>query len=221
MVNLRETDLYPPLKLFLEGQGYEVKSEVCGADIVACRAQEEPVIVEMKTGFSLTLIHQAIARLSLSDTVYIAVPRGQGRRFQKALAENKTLCRRLGLGLLTVRLKDGLVEPHLDPGPYAPRQSKPRKARLLREFARREGDPNTGGTSKTKLMTAYRQDAIRIAQYLELHGATKGAVVAKACDVPVATRMMADDHYGWFERVETGIYQLTPKGVEALGNSSS
>lgn len=216
MANLRETDLYPPLKSFLEGQGYEVKSEVCGADIVACRGAEDPLIVEMKTGFSLTLIHQAVARLSVSDTVYIAVPRGQGRRFQKSLAENKTLCRRLGVGLLTVRLADGFVEPHLDPGPYAPRQSKPRKTRLLREFARRSGDPNVGGSTKTQVMTAYRQDAIRIAQYLEQHGASKGAVVAKACAVPTATRMMAADHYGWFERVATGVYQLTERGVQAL-----
>jgi hypothetical protein len=27
---------------------------------------------------------------------------------------------------------------------------------------------------------------------------------------------MAADHYGWFERVRTGIYALTPKGEEAL-----
>jgi hypothetical protein len=29
--------------------------------------------------------------------------------------------------------------------------------------------------------------------------------------------MMADDHYGWFERVERGIYALTPKGLASLG----
>jgi hypothetical protein len=28
--------------------------------------------------------------------------------------------------------------------------------------------------------------------------------------------MMADDHYGWFVRLETGIYALTPKGRAAL-----
>jgi hypothetical protein len=26
---------------------------------------------------------------------------------------------------------------------------------------------------------------------------------------------MADNHYGWFERVGTGIYALSPKGVKA------
>ena len=28
---------------------------------------------------------------------------------------------------------------------------------------------------------------------------------------------MRDDHYGWFERVERGVYALTPAGQEGLG----
>ena len=27
---------------------------------------------------------------------------------------------------------------------------------------------------------------------------------------------MRDDHYGWFEKIEKGVYMLTPKGVEGL-----
>ena len=38
----KETDLYPPVKALLEGQGYEVKGEVGAADIVACRGDEDP-----------------------------------------------------------------------------------------------------------------------------------------------------------------------------------
>ena len=107
--------------------------------------EDEPVIVELKTGFSLALFHQGVARLSVSDTVYVAVPRGTGRRFLKALKENTVLARRLGLGLMTVRVETGLVEVHCDPGPYAPRKSVPRRRALLSEFARRRGDPNLGG----------------------------------------------------------------------------
>ncbi|WP_212524168.1 DUF2161 family putative PD-(D/E)XK-type phosphodiesterase [Actibacterium sp. MT2.3-13A] len=217
MATLKETDLYPPIKTFLEGQGYEVKAEIGAADLVACRDGEEPVIVELKTAFSLALVHQGVERQALSDCVYLAVPRGAGRRFDKALAANLALCRRLGLGLLTVRLRDGFVEPHLDPGPYRPRISTPKRARLLREFARRAGDPNTGGASRARLVTAYRQDALRCAAHLGQAGPTKGAAVAAAAGVPRATRIMADDHYGWFARVATGIYDLTPAGRAALG----
>lgn len=216
MAAIRETELYPPIKAFLEAQGYEVKGEIGAADVVACRDGEEPVIVELKTAFGLTLYHQAVARQAVTDLVYIAVPRGTGRRFAKALADNRALCRRLGLGLLTVRLADGLVEPHLDPGPYAPRKSKSRRQRLLREFARRVGDPNDGGATRVGLVTAYRQDALRCAAHLAGQGPCKGAEVAGATGVARATTLMRDDHYGWFERVETGIYALTPKGHEAL-----
>lgn len=216
MGRILETELYPPVKAFLIGQGYDVKAEVGAADLVACRGDADPVIVELKTGFSLSLFHQAIARQSMTDAVYVAVARGTGRRFQQALKNNLMLARRLGLGVITVRLSDGFVEVHLDPAPYAPRKSKLRKDRLLREFSRRVGDPNVGGSTRVSLMTAYRQDAIRCAEHLEANGPSRGADVAKATGVGRATRMMTDDHYGWFERVARGVYALSPKGRESL-----
>ncbi|MBS8228554.1 DUF2161 domain-containing phosphodiesterase [Vannielia litorea] len=212
----KEQDLYAPIKSLLEAQGYEVKGEVGAADVVACRAGDEPVVVELKLAFSLALIHQGIARQALTDAVYLAVPRGSGRRWMAAMKQHRTLCRRLGLGLIYVRLADGHSQIVLDPAPYQPRKSAPRKSRLLREFARREGDPNMGGAARTgTLVTAYRQDCLRLAAHLAAHGPSKGAQVARATGVEKATRMMADDHYGWFERVETGIYALTPNGRKA------
>ena len=212
---LRETDLYEPVKRLLEGQGYEVKAEVGAADVVACRGDEPPVIVELKAGFSLTLFHQAIERLKLCDTVYVAVPRGSGRLFQKSLKNNVSLCRRLGLGLITVRLGDGLTEVHADPGPYAPRKQASKQARLLKEFARRDGDPNTGGQTRATVMTAYRQDAIRCAHVLKA-GPLKASEVARLSQVERARTIMADNHYGWFERVTRGVYVLTPAGLAAV-----
>jgi hypothetical protein len=216
MARILETELYPPVKAFLEGQGYEVKAEVGSADIVACRGEDDPVIVELKTGFTLSLFHQAVDRQAITDAVYVAVARGTGRRFQTSLKSNLKLARRLGLGVIVVRLADGLVEIALDPAPFSPRKLKPRRDRLLREFSRRVGDPNTGGSTRVTLVTAYRQDAIRCAGHLLEHGPSRGAEVAKATGVTRATRMMADDHYGWFERLERGVYALTPKGRGAL-----
>ena len=213
----QETELYAPIKALLESQGYEVKGEVGPADIMAVRGDEEPVIVEMKRGFALSLFHQGVERQRLSDAVYIAVPRGTGRMFRGSLKKNMQLCRRLGLGLMTVRLRDGIVEVHLDPAPYRPRKIKARKARLLREFARLAGDPNPGGSTRRRLMTAYRQDALRCLSCLEASGPLKAALVAEHTGVSKARRLMADNHYGWFERVETGIYALSPNGERALG----
>ncbi|GAB4363511.1 MAG: DUF2161 family putative PD-(D/E)XK-type phosphodiesterase [Oricola sp.] len=221
MTKIRETDLYQPVKKLLEDQGYEVKSEVGAADVMAVRAGEPPVIVELKTGFTLSLFHQAIDRLALTDAVYVAVPRGKGRRFLAALRGNARLCRRLGLGLITLRTEDGFCEIHLDPGPYAPRKNKTKSTRLLREFARRVGDPNEGGSTRTTIVTAYRQDAMRIAAFLGGAGASKASAVAKATGVSRARAIMADDHYGWFERVERGIYRLSPRGERAAAELPS
>lgn len=40
--------------------------------------------------------------------------------------------------------------------------------------------------------------------------------MAKATGVATATRLMASNHYGWFERVSVGIYGLTGQGSDGL-----
>lgn len=214
----REQDLYAPVKALLERQGYEVKGEVGAADVVARRAEEAPVIVELKLRFSLALFHQAIARQAVTDLVYVAVPRPAGRQARRMLRENLAMCRRLGLGLITIRArKAGLeAEVHCDPGAYAPRKSKVKAAKLLREFDRISGDPNTGGAAKGLHMTGYRQDALRCASYLAAHGTSRGVEVARGADVAEATRIMRENHYGWFLKEAKGIYALAPDGAEAL-----
>jgi hypothetical protein len=210
----READLYPHVKAFLEAMGYVVKGEVGAADMVALRGEEPPLIVELKLRLNLTLYHQAVTRLRMTDLVYIAVPKPKGR---KALRENTILCRRLGLGFLTVRA-DGSVEAQCDPGPYAPRKTKAKTEALLRQFHRLEGDPNAGGATRHGIVTAYRQDAVRCARYLAEAGAEKGAIIAKAVGVPNATTLMRDNHYGWFRKVEKGVYALTPEGRQGLAD---
>lgn len=218
MTRIAETDLYPPIKAHLVALGYEVKGEVGAADVVAVRGNEAPLIVELKTGFSLTLLQQAVARQTISDTVYVAVPRWAGKTGWRAFKGNVGLCKRLGVGVLSVRLKDGHVQVHCDPVPYTPRKSKTRRAALLKEFGARRGDPNAGGMTRKIIMTAYRQGAMRCAQYLAHHGPTKGAIVAAGADVETATRMMADNHYGWFFRVSNGVYDLTDLGRKEAQN---
>jgi hypothetical protein len=215
MASALESDLYAPVKALLERQGYTVKGEVGAADVVARRGDEPPVIVELKLRFALGLFHQAVARLAITDLVYIAVPRPTGKTARRALRDNQALCRRLGLGLILV-LPDGRTEVRCDPGPHAPRKSKRRSDRLLREFDRLQGDPNDGGATRHGIVTAYRQDALRCAAHLAGEGPSKGAQVARAAGVPTATRIMRENHYGWFERVSTGVYALTPDGADGL-----
>ena len=205
---MSETELYEPIKQLLESQGYEVKAEVGPADVVAVRGNEAPVIVELKTAFSLSLLQQATERQALTDSVYVAVPAKQAKNARRSLKRNLKLCRRLGLGLITVRIRDSHVEIHADPVPYRPRQSKRKREAMLREFAKRTGDPNTGGSTRQGIVTAYRQDAIKCVEFLTEHGATKAAKVAAGTGVENARRIMADNHYGWFYRVSNGIYDV-------------
>lgn len=210
----READLYPPIKAHLQRQGYEVKGEVGAADVVGRRG-DDVVVVELKLGFSLTLFHQGVDRLAMTENVYLAVPSG-GKA--KALKANVKLARRAGLGVLTVRLRDGYVEVLADPGPYAARQSKKKKTRLLRAFDRLEGDPNAGGATRHGIVTGYRQDALKCARFLAVHGPSKGAQVKAWAEVPQATQIMAADHYGWFNRVSRGVYELTDVGRKGLAD---
>lgn len=211
----REQELYGPVKALLERQGYTVRGEVGAADVMAMRGDEPPVIVELKLRFSLSLYHQAVARLKVTDLVYLAVPKPTGRSARRALKDNVALCRRLGLGLITVRA-DETVEVQCDPGPYAPRKSKKAQARLLREFDRLEGDPNAGGATRHGIVTGYRQDALRCAAHLAEAGTCRGADVARATGVAGATRLMRDNHYGWFDKVSKGVYALNDEGRAGL-----
>ena len=132
---LKETNLYPPVKRYLEGQGYEVKGEIDDCDVVAVRRGQEPVVVELKLTLNLNVVLQAVARQRVSPAVYVGVP----RRCPILRAQRRhvvRLFRMLGLGLLTVEVRrtGARVEAVLDPGEYRPRVSKRRTGHLLREF---------------------------------------------------------------------------------------
>lgn len=211
---MTEVELYGPIKQFLEKQGYTVKGEIGACDIVAVRNDETPVVVELKERLSLALVLQAVDRLSISDAVYVAFRVGKGRSasWHSRTKQVKSLLRRLGLGLLTVS-NAGAVLPVLDPAPYRPRSNGPRRQRLLKEFAERVGDPETGGSASRKRLTAYRQDALRCAQELaKTDPVLKVSVLRERAGVSRAGSILCDNHYGWFDRVKVGYYTLSEKG---------
>jgi hypothetical protein len=211
---MAETELYAPVKRHLEAQGYTVKAEVKGCDVLAVRANEAPVIVELKQAMSLALLYQAADRLTMTDHVYIAVRKPK----RGVMGDALKLCRRIGIGLIIVT-SSGSVEVLADPVPYAPRQNTRKRGLLLKEFNARSGDPNIGGTTRKPLMTAYRQDALKCAAHLKAHGATKIKDVKTATSVDRAANILRDNVYGWFNKVERGIYSLSAEGVTAATTS--
>jgi hypothetical protein len=216
MTRILETDLYAPVKAHFEALGYEVKGEVKDADVMAIRPdapEEPPVIIELKTVFSLKLLHQAIARQSITDQVYVAVPRWKGRAAWKTFKGNISICKRLELGMISVNLNgnvaESTVQVHNEPKPFKPRRNLKRKDATLKEFNGRTGDRNIGGTPGGAKNTAYRQDAETCRRFIFEHGASKASDVAKATGVSRARTIMASNFHGWFERVSTGIYGIT------------
>ena len=211
---MKESDLYPPLKRFLESQNYEVKGEVGDCDVMAVRGTEAPVVVELKSTLNLDVVLQAVDRQSLTSNVYVGVPEKCAvlKRRRKRIVK---LLKMLGLGLLAIspEREIGNVDVLADPGDYRPRLSKHRRERLLGEFMKRVGDPNLGGTEKRKgIMTAYRQRALSIAQFLNEKGPTKASDIARALREPKARDILYRDVYGWFDRVSRGVYDLSPRG---------
>jgi hypothetical protein len=208
-----ETTLYLPVKRFLENLGFTVKGEVGGCDLVALSGDDPPIVVigELKLAFNLELILQAVDRAGACDEVWVAArfsERGKGRESD---ARYRNLCRRLGFGMLAVT-KSGQVEVIVSPT-ATPRRDPKRRSRLVTEHKKRQGDPALGGSTRSPIMTAYRQQALACASALS-EGPRKVRELKPA--IPDAPKILLHNVYGWFDRVERGIYGLTDAGRAAL-----
>ena len=146
------------------------------------------------------------------DEICLAVAaskRGRGRENDTRV---KKLCRFLGFGLLTVTA-EGRVDVVAAPAPWTPRRDAKRRSRIVEEHRRRKGDPVVGGSTRTPQMTAYRQQALAVANAV-------AGMPSRPRDLrilaPDAAKILQGNVYGWFARIERGLYGLTPSGRGAL-----
>jgi hypothetical protein len=209
-----ETDLYRPVKVHLEALGLEVKGEVCGCDLVALSegSPELVVIGEMKQSFTLELVLQAVDRTCACDEIWLAVAASKRGRGRENDARVKKLCRFLGFGLLAVTT-EGRVDVLAAPAPWKPRHDVKRRSRIVEEHRRRKGDPVVGGSTRVPQMTAYRQQALVVANAL---ASTPSRPRDLRILAPDAAKIVQGNVYGWFERIERGLYGLTSSGRNAL-----
>jgi hypothetical protein len=209
-----ETALYLPIKTFLEKAGYAVKGEIGGCDLLGLSDGEPPLVVicELKLSFNLELVLQAVDRAAASDEVWLAArisAKGKGREKDRRFRD---LCRRLGFGMLGVS-DLGTVDVLVSPCSPMPRKNPRRRSRLLSEHKRRQGDPTAGGGSRMPVMTAYRQRALACAVVLAAGPQRPKDLKTPAAD---AAKILQDNVYGWFERIDRGVYALTETGRQAL-----
>lgn len=209
-----ESSLYDPVKAYLESLGYEAKGEVCGCDVVALRDGEpvHVVVAELKLGFNLELVLQAAERSASCDELWLAIPLSKKGRGREGDARVRKLCRLIGVGLLTVS-PIGLCEVVVAPEPWTPRRNHKKRSRLVTEHRKRRGDPARGGSTRQPIMTAYRQQALAVAGILAT-APSRPRDLKPLC--PDAPKILRGNVYGWFERVDRGIYALTDTGRAAL-----
>jgi len=155
---------------------------------------------------------QGVDRTAACDEVWLAVRASSRGRGREADPRVRKLCRFLGFGLLGV-FPRGHVELLVEPSPWRPRRDTRRRSALVDEHRRRQGDPASGGSTRAPIMTAYRQRALICAAALEPGPRTTRELKVAVPDAPT---ILLRNVYGWFARVDRGLYALTNQGRAAL-----
>lgn len=167
---MKETDLFEPVKAWLEDKGYDVYTEVIShsaggrADIVAVSGPAVAV-VEMKRSLTLDLLAQAARWKLYSNYIYIAVPQGKNRRVSNYV---KKILRREGIGLLEVVFPD---KTWYQRQPYVQNTERCRFHRRiddhLRESLTEKHKELPGGHAGGGYITEYSQTIDRVRDYLK------------------------------------------------------
>ena len=216
---MKEEELYLPLKTYLEKQGYSVCGEVRNCDLTAVKG-DEILLIELKTRVTTTLLIQAARRKEICDSVYIAVPIPQGKTSLPNYRGVKTLLRRMEVGLILVRfLKTRTkVEIVLHPESHQKRVRHKKKQAILKEINSRYAEFQNGGIPMDRArMTAYKQEALRIAYFLkETSPLSPAQLREKGSRSGKTQQILSGNVYGWFERIRRGQYQLNEAGHQAL-----
>jgi hypothetical protein len=152
--------------------------------------------------------------------VYIAIPKPTSRIIRsKGFKEKMYLVKRLHLGLIFV---SDVATIQFDPKEFemtmSKRSAKKKKNLHLKEFSNRIGSNNIGGVTKTKIMTAYKQQTLLIASELFEPKSTKELRLLYGFEK--TSSILQKNYYMWFERVDRGVYQLTEKGRQEVSEYS-
>ncbi|WP_144548258.1 DUF2161 domain-containing phosphodiesterase [Bacillus sp. X1(2014)] len=214
---LQEIDLYKPIQTYFVREGYEVYGEVKDCDIVAVK-DEELIVVELKLTLSVDLLIQAAKRQRITDKVYVAIPKPKHRLNSKKWTEKCHLIRRLELGLIVVSSpgKRGKAEIIFNPAPFKHRKNKLKRESIIKEINGRSADYNVGGSNRTKIMTAYKENCIQIACNLECFGPLSPRRLIQLGTGNNTSSILTKNYYGWFERIKRGTYVITEKGIAEI-----
>lgn len=213
-----EKDLFLPIKEHFEAFGYTCDGEVNDIDLYM-EKENVSVAVELKQKFDFKAVKQAALRQKVSDFVFIGIfkPSNLGSR---SFQENIYLLKRLGIGLIVVSKRTHAVEIVSEPIESELSSFKRRNAKnrivLSEEFQKRKCKNNFGGVRGTKLITSYREEALlTLDALLECGGEATTKEIKTITGLDKSRKILYDNHYGWFARVDTGRYKVTENGLAA------
>lgn len=214
---MTEKELYPPVRDLFEKRGYKVNAEVRDCDMTAVR-DGELVIVELKRGMTVTLLAQGLSRQKTGADVYIAVPKPKRYSFKK-FRSVFSVVKKLELGLIFVSLRGehSFAEIVFEPKEYKSTYKNTKKRReIVEEINGRTIETNTGGVTGTKIVTAYTEKCIHIACILDMYGDMSPKAVREKGGADNARDILARNVYGWFRKIEKGVYGITDEGRRGL-----
>ncbi|NLP50102.1 DUF2161 family putative PD-(D/E)XK-type phosphodiesterase [Bacillus sp. RO1] len=220
-----EVDLYKPIQKHFVKEGFEVYGEVNDCDIAMVKG-ESVVVVELKLTLNVQLLIQATKRQKLTDLVYIAIPKPSFSRRSKRWTDLCHLIKRLELGLIVVSFngREKSVEVMFDPVPFdrakSMRQNKRKRDALVKEMDGRSSDVNLGGSSRVKIRTAYKENCVQIACYLDKFGPLSPKALRDLGTGEKTPSILTKNYYRWFERVKRGTYMISEKGKKELCDHS-
>jgi hypothetical protein len=218
---LLEVDLYKPIQTLFVKEGYQVYGEVKDCDMAAIK-DDELVVVELKLTLNVELLIQATKRQRLTDIVYIAIPKPKYSLRSKRWTDICHLVRRLELGLIIVSFSGNRKKTEIIFHPTSfdrrksMRQSKRKRETLLTEINGRSADFNVGGSNRTKIMTAYKENCIHIACYLEKFGPLSPKALVEMGTGDKTSSILTKNFYGWFDRIKRGTYVISEKGKQEV-----
>lgn len=218
---LYEVDLYEPIQKYFTKKGFEVYGEVKHCDLVAMK-EDKLIIVEFKLNLNIELLIQATKRQRLSEAVYIAIPKPKYNMFSKKWKDICFLIRRLELGLIVVSFQNGVaqIDIKFEPSPFDKKKSmklsRKKRESIIKEVNGRHGDYNVGGSVQTKIMTAYRENCIQIAVFLERTGPKSSKKLQEMGTGERTYSILTKNYYGWFEKIKRGTYAISELGKEEL-----
>lgn len=164
---IKESDLCKPLAAFMEKsyKGCELYYEVKTirdrkVDCVCKTADGDTIAIEMKLHANLTVLYQAFNNLECCNYSMILIPAGCLRDFSRSFI--KTLCLKLGIGLLLINRYNEIKQETC-----AVKNDNPANAQYVKLFEQQKNF--IGGEASSACWSEYSQTIYEITNWLKEH----------------------------------------------------